>query len=110
METTKVLLSKKDGLKNKQDGRRLSKKANKKDKLQEKKVRGRNESIEIPELSALEMEEFQTRIDEYCNPPSKPHYGVEGKKRSSLVVSDVKFLTRNKFTELCECNQKQILM
>ena len=56
----------------------LSKKVKSMMEKKKKPAKRQNETIDVPELSLLEMEEFQTRIKEYCNSPSEPYYGAEG--------------------------------
>ncbi|XP_071805512.1 2-phosphoxylose phosphatase 1-like [Asterias amurensis] len=73
----------------------LSKKVKSMMEKKKKPAKRQNETIDVPELSLLEMEEFQTRIKEYCNSPSEPYYGAEGKVRGGYQLQYVHVVARH---------------
>ncbi|XP_038075478.1 2-phosphoxylose phosphatase 1-like [Patiria miniata] len=85
-----------------QDEQKPSKKKNsvnkKVEKLKKKRAKAkkfREEISEVPELSPVEMEEFQGRMKEYCNPPWEPVNGEEGQVNEDYELHHVHVIARH---------------
>ncbi|XP_022090425.1 2-phosphoxylose phosphatase 1-like [Acanthaster planci] len=94
-QKSKPMISTPDKKKPQEKKKVTHKKVEKLQKRRDKAKKNWEAMVEIPELSPVELEEFQQRMKEYCNPPWEEVDGEEGKVSEDYGLHHVHVVARH---------------